>query len=71
MTVVLAHLGTEVPLYILGHLGTDHWWASLLYLMPVLIVVAGIGITSWRDKHRDEDGEDDDAATRPGPSAAP
>ena len=44
---------------------------ALLYLMPVLIVVAGIGITSWRDKHRDEDDEDADGATTPGPTAAP
>lgn len=60
---------------VFAHLGTDHWWASLLYLMPVLIVVAGIGITSWRDKHRDEDGEDaagdDGATTTPGPTATP
>lgn len=59
---------------ILAHLGTDHWWASLLYLMPVLIVVAGIGITSWRDKHREEDEDaagEDAPTTTPGPTAAP
>jgi hypothetical protein len=59
--------------FVLAHLGTDHWWASLLYLIPVLIVVAGIGITSWRDRHRDEDDEDasgeDGATTTPGPTA--
>lgn len=55
---------------VLAHLGTDHWWASLLYLLPVLIVVAGIGITSWRDKRHE--GEDDDAPTTPpGPTPAP
>ena len=54
---------------ILGHLGTGHWWASLLYLLPVLIVVAGIGITSWRDKRHED--EDEDATTPPGPTPAP
>lgn len=59
---------------VLAHLGTDHWWASLLYLLPVLIVVAGIGITSWRDKRRDEDEDEageDVPTTTPGPTAAP
>lgn len=62
---------------VLAHLGTDHWWASLLYLMPVLIVVAGIGFTSWRDKRREAaegpDGPDDDgsATTPPDSSEAP
>lgn len=63
---------------VLAHLGTDHWWASLLYLMPVLIVVAGIGITSWRDKHRDEEDEStpptppgDAPNATPGPTPAP
>ncbi|MGK2938153.1 MAG: hypothetical protein ACSLFR_10180 [Solirubrobacteraceae bacterium] len=55
---------------VLAHLGSDHWWASLLYLLPVLIVVAGIGITSWRDKRRGED-DDDAPTTPPGPTAAP
>lgn len=56
---------------VLAHLGTDHWWASLLYLLPVLIVVGGIGITSWRDKRRDEDGGADGGPTPPGPPAGP
>ena len=57
---------------VLAHLGTDHWWASLLYLLPVLIVVAGIGITSWRDKRRGDDPEaEDPPTTTPGPTAAP
>lgn len=54
---------------VLAHVSSEHWWASLLYLLPVLIVVAGIGITSWRDKRRDED--DDAPTTPPGPTAAP
>ncbi|MBJ7330900.1 MAG: hypothetical protein JHC95_13445 [Solirubrobacteraceae bacterium] len=59
---------------VLAHLGTDHWWASLLYLLPVLIVVAGIGITSWRDKRREAaEGADEDASatTDPGPTPLP
>lgn len=55
---------------VLAHLGTDHWWASLLYLLPVLIVVAGIGVTSWRDKRRgDDDSEDEPAEFGAGPTA--
>ncbi|MBJ7519942.1 MAG: hypothetical protein JHC84_09630 [Solirubrobacteraceae bacterium] len=65
----MAALGGE-RMMVMAHLGTDHWWASLLYLLPVLIVVAGIGITSWRDKRHE--GEDDDAPTTPpGPTPAP
>lgn len=56
---------------VLAHLGTDHWWASLLYLLPVLIVVAGIGITSWRDKRREDEPGEDGPTTPPGPNAAP
>jgi hypothetical protein len=56
---------------ILAHLGTDHWWASLLYLLPVLVVAAGIGITSWRDRRRDENADDEVPTTTPGPTATP
>lgn len=61
---------------VFAHLGADHLWASFLYLMPVVIVVAGIGFTSWRDKRRDAAeaaAKDDEAAptTPPGSSAAP
>ena len=53
---------------VLAHLGTDHWWSSLLYLVPVLIVVAGIGITSWRDKRQEAADDGDDGATPSGPT---
>jgi hypothetical protein len=34
----------------LAHVG--HWAASLLYVVPVLIVVAALVWQSWRDKRR-------------------
>jgi hypothetical protein len=34
----------------LAHAG--HWLASLLYLVPVLIVVGALVWQSWRDKRR-------------------
>jgi hypothetical protein len=33
---------------ILAHAG--HWFAGLLYLAPVLIVVAALWYQSWKDK---------------------
>jgi hypothetical protein len=42
---------------ILAHAG--HWFAGLLYLAPVLIVVGALMYQSWKDKRLDdEDGED-------------
>jgi hypothetical protein len=38
MTVPLAHVG--------------HWAVSLLYVVPVLLVVAALAWQSWRDKRR-------------------
>ena len=40
MTFVLAHFG--------------HWWSSLLYLAPVVIVVGWLSIQAWRDRGREE-----------------
>jgi hypothetical protein len=40
---------------ILAHAG--HWFAGLLYLAPVLIVVGALMYQSWKDKRL---GEDDD-----------
>ena len=34
----------------LAHAG--HWIASLLYLVPVLVVVGALAWQSWRDKRR-------------------
>jgi hypothetical protein len=44
------------PALILAHAG--HWFAGLLYLAPVVIVVGALGYQSFKDKRR---GEDDDA----------
>ena len=32
---------------ILAHFG--HWWTSLLYLAPVVIVVGWLSLQAWRD----------------------
>jgi hypothetical protein len=42
---------------ILAHFG--HWWQSLLYLAPVIVVVGWLSLQSWRDNRRGEgDGEE-------------
>ena len=45
----------------LAHAG--HWFAGLLYLAPVLIVVGFLGVQWWRDRKAGPDAfdEDDDA----------
>jgi hypothetical protein len=45
----------------MAHAG--HWFAGLLYLAPVAIVVGALGVQSWKDKRAegDDGGEDDDA----------
>ena len=37
-----------------------HWFAGLLYLAPVVIVVGALGYQSFKDRRRGED-EDEDA----------
>jgi hypothetical protein len=44
---------------VLAHFG--HWYVSLLYLGPVFVVVAVLGVQSWRDRRRPSGDEDDDA----------
>jgi hypothetical protein len=39
---------TELPI---AHIG--HWWTSLLYLAPVLLVVVWLAIQSWRQRRQD------------------
>lgn len=39
---------TELPF---AHIG--HWWTSLLYLAPVLLVVVWLAIQTWRQRRRD------------------
>jgi hypothetical protein len=46
---------------ILAHAG--HWFAGLLYLAPVLIVVGALLYQSWRDKR--EGGDDADGEREP------
>jgi hypothetical protein len=45
---------------ILAHAG--HWFAGLLYLAPVLIVVGALLYQSWKDKR---EGEDEDVEHEP------
>jgi hypothetical protein len=35
---------------IIAHFG--HWWQSLLYLAPVVIVVGWLSLQAWRDRRR-------------------
>jgi hypothetical protein len=37
---------------IVGHFG--HWWTSLLYLVPVVVIVAWLTFQQWRE-NRDKD----------------
>ena len=39
---------TALPL---AHIG--HWWTSLLYLAPVVVVVVWLAIHGWRERHRE------------------
>jgi 4-hydroxybenzoate polyprenyltransferase len=48
---------------ILAHAG--HWFAGLLYLAPVLIVVGALLYQSWKDKREGGD-EDDEPGAEPG-----
>lgn len=36
-----------------AHVG--HWTTSILYLAPVIVVVAWLGFQSWRAKRQDPD----------------
>jgi 4-hydroxybenzoate polyprenyltransferase len=45
---------------ILAHAG--HWFAGLLYLAPVVIVVGALLYQSWKDKR---EGPDDDGDPEP------
>jgi hypothetical protein len=51
-----------MPTLPMAHAG--HWFAGLLYLAPVLIVVGALWWQSLRDKRRgaDQDDEDDTSA---------
>ena len=41
---------------ILAHFG--HWWQSLLYLAPVVVVVGWLSLQAWRDNRREGGGEE-------------
>ena len=38
---------------IIAHFG--HWWQSLLYLAPVVVVVGWLSLQAWRDNRKGED----------------
>lgn len=52
---------------ILAHAG--HWFAGLLYLAPVLIVVGALVLQSWKDRRLGPD-EDDGERPRDTPDAS-
>lgn len=35
---------------VLAHIG--HWYAELLYVLPVALVAGWLGLSSWREKRR-------------------
>jgi len=39
----------------LAHIG--HWWTSILYLAPVVVVVVFLGVQSWRARRRKNESE--------------
>ena len=45
MTVPFAHFG--------------HWWTSILYLAPVVVVVVWLALQTWRGR-RQGDGQEDE-----------
>ncbi|UGS37722.1 hypothetical protein [Capillimicrobium parvum] len=45
MTVPFAHFG--------------HWWTSILYLAPVVVVVVWLALQTWRAR-RQGDGQEDE-----------
>ena len=49
---------------VLAHAG--HWLAQLMYVVPVVGIVAWLGVTTYRDRHRraDEAAEPEDGAGR-------
>ncbi len=40
----------------IAHFG--HWYVSILYLGPVLVLVVALSAQSWREKRRDKDGDE-------------
>lgn len=42
----------------------SHWAVSLIYFAPVLVIIAAIGITSWRDRRADVQADAQTAGSR-------
>jgi hypothetical protein len=42
----------------IAHFG--HWYVTLLYMGPVIVLVAALSIQSWRDKRRNRDDDSSD-----------
>jgi hypothetical protein len=47
----------ELVIFPIAHFG--HWYVTLLYMGPVIVLVAALSIQSWRDKRR---GDKDDTS---------
>jgi hypothetical protein len=45
--------GGRVMPYVFAHFG--HWWASILYVLPVVAIVGYLSIDSWRQRRKDRD----------------
>jgi 4-hydroxybenzoate polyprenyltransferase len=48
---------------VMAHAG--HWIAGLLYLAPVVVVVAALWRQSWKDKRRDDEDPEDEEGDLP------
>ena len=35
---------------ILAHVG--HWWTSVLYVLPIVVVVGWLSLQAWRDSRK-------------------
>jgi hypothetical protein len=46
---------SELMIWPIAHFG--HWYVTLLYLGPVIVLVVALSFQSWREKRRD--GSDD------------
>lgn len=42
----------------IAHFG--HWYVTILYMAPVVILVAALSLSSWREKRRKERGDPSD-----------
>lgn len=63
--MIAAETFSSAQIVVVGHAG--HWLANLLYLLPVVVLAAGIAWQRWNDRNstRERDGEESDPVSRP------